>query len=200
MVKRFKKQIILIVLIICTAIGGILWYFNTPLITHIKEPIQFTNVYNPNATLLIPAAYTNTDGSIEGEYRIDGVTYGTPVRKERISISPNKGLIISGKWHSDYGFQQTVLIKNGNIRHHKDDRRRFRRALCNETPDTYSLMIVESSRPCTLDEFSKELSKLCWNAVNLDTGEYGYGWYKNKKFSSLMKFAKRKQTNWICID
>ena len=69
--------------------------------------VRFTDKYNPEARLLIPAAYTGEDGAIEGEYRIAGKTYGTPVRKERISLHPVKGLVISGKWHSDYGFQQT---------------------------------------------------------------------------------------------
>lgn len=36
--------------------------------------VHFTDKYNPEARLLIPAAYTGEDGTIEGEYRIDGKT------------------------------------------------------------------------------------------------------------------------------
>ena len=34
--------------------------------------VHFTDKYNPEARLLIPAAYTGEDGAIEGEYRIAG--------------------------------------------------------------------------------------------------------------------------------
>ena len=34
----------------------------------------------------IPAAYTGTDGRIEGQYRIDGMTRGFQALKERVSL------------------------------------------------------------------------------------------------------------------
>ena len=138
----------------------------------IKEckSLTFTNQYDKDALLMIPAAYTNEDGTIQGEYRIDGKTYGTPSRKERISLHPAKGIVISGSWHSDNGFQQTVLVKNGRARMHDDTRKRIRRALCNENSTGCSFMIVESATPMTLSDFAKELSKICYTAVNLDTG------------------------------
>ena len=142
----------------------------------------FTSQYDKDALLMIPAAYTNEDGTIQGEYRIDGKIYGTPSRKERISLHPVKGIVISGSWHSDNGFQQTVLVKNGKERMHDDSRKRIRRAL-----------------PMTLSDFAKELSKICYTAVNLDTGNYGYGWYGKMKFSRWAYYNKGKQTNWICI-
>ena len=167
----------------------------------IKEgkDLIFTNQYDKDALLMIPAAYTNEDGTIQGEYRIDGKTYGTPSRKERISLHPVKGIVISGSWHSDNGFQQTVLVKNGKERMHDDNRKRIRRALCNESKDGCLLMIVESATPMTLSDFAKELSKICYTAVNLDTGNYGYGWYGKMKFSRWAYYNKGKQTNWICI-
>ena len=170
-------------------------------ITPIKESrdLIFTNEYDKDAQLMIPAAYTNEDGTIQGEYRIDGKTYGTPSRKERISLHPVKGIVISGSWHSDNGFQQTVLVKNGKERMHDDNRKRIRRALCNESKDGCLLMIVESATPMTLSDFAKELSKICYTAVNLDTGNYGYGWYGKMKFSRWAYYNKGKQTNWICI-
>ena len=167
----------------------------------IKEgkDLIFTNKYDKDALLMIPAAYTNEDGTIQGEYRIDGKTYGTPSRKERISLHPAKGIVISGSWHSGNGFQQTVLVKNGRARMHDDTRKRIRRALCNENSTGCSFMIVESAAPMTLSDFAKELSKICYTAVNLDTGNYGYGWYGKLKFSRWAYYNKNKQTNWICI-
>ena len=159
----------------------------------------FTSQYDKDALLMIPAAYTNEDGTIQGEYRIDGKTYGTPSRKERISLHPVKGIVISGSWHSDNGFQQTVLVKNGKERMHDDNRKRIRRALCNESKDGCILMIVESATPMTLSDFAKELSKICYTAVNLDTGNYGYGWYGKMRFSRWAYYNKGRQTNWICI-
>lgn len=164
-----------------------------------SEKLSFTNQYDKNAFLLIPAAYTNEDGTIQGEYRIDGKIYGTPSRKERISLHPTKGIVISGSWHSDNGFQQTVLVKNGRARMHEDHKKRHRRALCNKNKTGCSFMIVESSRPMTLSDFATELSKICWSAVNLDTGNYGYGWYEGRQFSRWAYYNKNKQTNWICI-
>lgn len=55
-------------------------------VTPIEESkdLIFTDQYDKDALLMIPAAYTNEDGTIQEEYRIDGKTYGTPLRKERI--------------------------------------------------------------------------------------------------------------------
>lgn len=168
-----------------------------PLVILIEDkPLLFTDKYDSKATLMIPAAYTNPDGTIQGEYRIAGKTYGTPSRKERISLHPQKGLVISGKWQADYGFQQTVLIKNGKIRKHGDTKKRFRRALC--TVDG-QLAILQSKIPQTLNAFSQSLSRYCDNAVNLDTGDFGYGWYGRVRFSRWAFYNKRKQTNWIYI-
>ena len=42
----------------------------------------------------------------------------------------------------------------------------------------------ESVTPMTLSDFANELSKICCTAVNLDTGNYGYGWYGKKKWKN----------------
>ena len=125
--------------------------------------------------------------------------FSKDIYKERISLHPTRGIIISGSWHSDNGFQQTVLVKNGKERMHDDNRKRIRRALCNESKDGCLLMIVESATPMTLSDFAKGLSKICYTAVNLDTGNYGYGWYGKMKFSRWAYYNKGKQPNWICI-
>lgn len=190
------KRVIFILLILTISFPVIILFIGRkePLVIPITENLQFTNKYDSSATLLIPAAYT-CNNKPEGEYRIAGKTYGTLTRKERISILPNK-LIISGKWHSDYGFQQTVLIKNRKIRYHDDPHKRFRRALA--TVDG-QLCILQSCIPMTLNQFSESIQKYCTNAVNLDMGDYGYGWYKNKTFSWWSKYNQKKQTNWIYI-
>lgn len=107
-----------------------------------SKDLIFTDQYDKDALLMIPAAYTNEDGIIQGEYRIDGNIYSTPSRKERISLHPAKGIVISGSWRSGNGFQQAVLVKNGKARMHQDARKRIRRALCNENRTEYVLMIV----------------------------------------------------------
>ena len=165
MMKRLAKWILWIFGILAGLILAfyiLLYIYKIPVIIPIKEgkDLVFTNQYDEDALLMIPAAYTNEDGTIQGEYRIDGKIYGKPSRKERISLHPTKGIIISGSWHSDNGFQQTVLVKNGKARMHDDDRKRIRRALCNENKTGCELMIVESATPMTLSDFAKELSKI----------------------------------------
>ena len=204
MMKRLKKWILWILGIsagVILLVSIISVDDDSLAIIPIKEGkyLIFTSQYDKDALLMIPAAYTNEDGTIQGEYRIDGKTYGTPSRKERISLHPVKGIVISGSWHSDNGFQQTVLVKNGRARMHDDNRKRIRRALCNESKDGCLLMIVESATPMTLSDFAKELSKICYTAVNLDTGNYGYGWYGKMRFSRWAYYNKGRQTNWICI-
>lgn len=194
-----KRKLIIILLFIITASSG--YYLAMKkikiIIVPITEEIFFSDKYITNAKLSIPAAYTNEDGSIQGEYRINGKTYGTPSRKERVSIHPVKGLVVSSQWHSDNGFQQTVLVKKGKARVYNDSKRRMRRALCNETSDSRSLMIIQSTYPMTLTEFAQELQHYCYTAVNLDTGDYGYGRYKNHRLHWWAFFNKHRQTNWI---
>lgn len=181
---------LLFILVICFGITA-----KDPIIIPIHtNNLQFTTTFDSSAILLIPAAYTENNKP-QGEYRIAGKTYGSPVRKERISIT-STGLIISGSWHSDYGFQQTVLIKNHKIRYHTDPHKAFRRALA--TVDG-QLTILQSKIPMTLNQFSESIHPICSNAVNLDMGDYGYGWYKNIKFSQFFKYNQDKQTNWLYI-
>lgn len=176
--KRLTRWILWIFGISAGLILGfyiLLYCYKIPIIIPIKEgaELHFTNEYDK--------------------------TYGTPSRKERISLHPVKGIVISGSWHSDNGFQQTALVKNGKERMHEDSRKRIRRALCNESKDGCLLMIVESATPMTLSDFAKELSKICYTAVNLDTGNYGYGWYGKMRFSRWAYYNRNRQTNWICI-
>lgn len=169
-------------------------------ITHIGGQVQFTDKYMPDASMCIPAAYTDLDGKIEGQYRIKGKTYGIQSLKERVSLHPTKGLIISREWMSGNGFQQHVLVKNGKVRHFRDKRRFRRRALCSDDSSPGSLLIIESTRKMTLNEFATEVAKHSNNAVNLDMGRWGYGWIGNKIHSSWAIIFKHWQTSWIICE
>lgn len=166
-------------------------------VTHIKGKVEFTDKYTPNVFMCIPAAYTDLDGKIEGQYRIKGKTYGGKSLKERVSLHPAKGLVISREWRSNNGFQQHVLVKNGKVRHFKDERRFRRRALCSDDSSSGSFLIIESTGRMTLNEFAAEVARHSTNAVNLDMGRWGYGWIGNKTHSPWAIFFKHWQTSWI---
>ena len=155
MSKKSFKQISTVSLFIFF-ISFLIYVWPPVSIVRIKN-VKFTTSFNSNALYCFPAAYTNPDGSIQGEYKIDGVTYGIPSRKEKISIHPTKGLVISGQWYSDNGFQQTVLVKNNKARTFNDDRKRIRRALCTEGENSKSFLLIQSTYPMTLTEFAKEI-------------------------------------------
>ena len=169
-------------------------------VTHIEGKVMFTDKYMPGASMCIPAAYTDLDGKIKGQYRLNGKTYGTPSIKERVSLHPTKGLTISRNWIYANGFQQHVLVKNGKTRHFKDMRRYRRRALCSDDSAPGSLLIIESTRKMTMNEFAAEVAKYSRNAVNLDMGRWGYGWVGNKIHSPWAIVFKHWQTNWIVCE
>lgn len=161
--------------------------------------LEFTDVYDPDATVCIPAAYTGKDGNIEGLYRIDGRTMGSKTLKERVSLHPSSGMVISPKWHSDNGFQQHVLVKDGRVRRFRDKRMFRRRALCSDASNPGKLYIIESRCPMTMNGFARVLSRHSTDAVNLDMGRWGYGWIGRKKLMRWAAPMKDKQTNWIVV-
>ena len=166
----------------------------------VSSDIKFTNVYAPDAYLCLPAAYTSLNGEIEGQYRIDSRNHGKKSLKEYTSIHPTKGLVVGNKWYSDNGFQQHVLVKNYKARKFKDKRKRYRRALCCETSDSPSYLIIESTYPMTLSDFAQEVSHYWYNAVNLDMGHYGYRWIGKSKHTRWAKYNRDKQTSWIVCE
>lgn len=203
MKRKILKRVVIglaVLGVLILSLMGVIMYCVPVTMIRVDSELKFVNEYNPDALLCFAAAYTNQDGSIEGEYRIDGKTYGTPSRKERISLHPTKGMIISGQWHADNGFQQTVLVKAYKARKYDDNRKRIRRALCTESSTSPCYFIIQSTRRMTLNEFAEECRKYCYHAVNLDMGEYAYGWNGKKINSIWAYFTKDKQTNWICVE
>lgn len=192
-----RTYIITIIMLIILASCTYLPQADKVKLTHIMGEVEFTDRYQPNASMCIPAAYTGYDGKIEGEYRIKGKTYGGQSLKERVSLHPSKGIVISSEWASGNGFQQHVLVKSGKLRHFKDKRRFRRRALCSDDSSLGAFIIIESTRKMTMNEFASEVAKYSKNAVNLDMGRWGYGWIGDKIHSPWAVFFKNWQTNWI---
>ena len=146
------------------------------------------------AKMCVPAAFTNEDGKIEGEYRIDGKIYN-PNGRTKVSVCKDI-FYIDRQWHSDTGFQQLPLVYNGKAMKFKDTRKSIRRALCKKDKHMF---LVESRRRMTLTGFAAECAKISSNAVYLDMGEYGYGYIGNKTLSLWAFYARNKQTNWLYI-
>ena len=196
-----SKRITIICPIILLLLVGRAWIHSVNPVRNllIEGELVFTDKFDPNAKVCIPAAYTGTDGKIEGLYRINGVSKGDKSLKERVSLHPTKGIVISTQWKSSNGFQQHVLVKNGNVRSFKDKRKFRRRALCNDASNPDSLFIIASRCRMTMNEFADVLSNHSTNAVNLDMGRWGYGWCGTRKLSLWAWPFKKRQTNWIVV-
>ena len=197
--KKFFKICIYITLSVLSVMGIRLLCCDRLKIIPIEGQLGFTDTYIPDASLCIPAAYTGFHDDIEGEYRINGKTYGSQSLKERVSIHPQKGLLISRNWQSDTGFQQHVLVKDGKVRSFRDKRRFRRRALCSSKEAPSKLFIIQSRDKMTMNEFALEISKYSYNAVNLDMGRWGYGWNYKRPLSMWAAPFKSWQTNWIIV-
>lgn len=181
---RSRRRYIICSIILIVLVGRAWIHSVNPLRSFpIKGQLVFTDKYAPDAKLCIPAAYTGTDRKIEGLYRINGVSKGGKSLKERVSLHPTKGIVISTQWQSANGFQQHVLVKNGKVRSFKDKRKFRRRDLCNDASNPDSLFIIESKSRMTMNEFAETVSKHATNAVNLDMGRWGYGWNDKRRLS-----------------
>ena len=198
---RSRRRYIICSIILLVLVGRAWIHSVNPLRSFpIKGQLVFTDKYAPEAKVCIPAAYTGTDGKIEGLYRINGVSKGGKSLKERVSLHPTKGIVISTQWQSANGFQQHVLVKNGKVRSFKDKRKFRRRALCNDASNPDSLFIIETKSRMTMNEFAEAVSKHATNAVNLDMGRWGYGWNDKRKLSRWAAPFKNWQTNWIVVE
>ena len=197
---RSRKRYIIVSIILVVLVGRACLHAINPIKSFtIEGKLVFTDKYDPDAKVCIPAAYTGTNGKIEGQYRINGIIKGGKGLKERVSLHPTKGIVISTQWQSNNGFQQHVLIKDGKMRKFRDKRRFRRRALCNDASNPDSLFIIETKCRMTMNEFAEVLSKHSTNAVNLDMGRWGYGWNEKRKLSRWAAPFKSLQTNWIVV-
>lgn len=197
---RSRKRYIIVSIILLVLVGRACLHAINPIKSFtIEGKLVFTDKYDPDAKVCIPAAYTGTNGKIEGQYRINGIIKGGKGLKERVSLHPTKGIVISTQWQSNNGFQQHVLIKDGKMRKFRDKRRFRRRALCNDASNPDSLFIIETKCRMTMNEFAEVLSKHSTNAVNLDMGRWGYGWNEKRKLSRWAAPFKSWQTNWIVV-
>ena len=198
---RSRRRYLICFIILLFLVGRAWIHTVNPVMSYpIEGKLVFTDKYDPNAKVCIPAAYTRMDGEIEGLYRINGVTGGRKTLKERVSLHPTKGFVISTQWQSANGFQQHILVKDGTMRHFKDQRKFRRRALCNDASNPDSLFIIESRGRMTMNEFAEVLSEHSTNAVNLDMGRWGYAWNDKRKLSKWAAPFKGWQTNWIVIN
>ena len=196
-----RRRYIVISIVLLVMVGRACLHYINPIKSFpIEGKLVFTDKYDPDAKVCIPAAYTGTDEKIEGQYRINGVTKGEKRLKERVSLHPTKGIVISTQWQSANGFQQHILVKDGKVRSFRDKCRFRRRALCNDASNLDSLFIIESRCRMTMNEFAAVLSKHSTNAVNLDMGRWGYGWNDKRKLSRWAAPFKNWQTNWIVIN
>ena len=83
----------------------------------------------------------------------------------------------------------TYLPQVDKVRSFKDMRKFRRRALCIDDTSPGSVIIIESTRRMTMNEFAAEVARYSKNAVNLDMGRWAYGW-----------IGKKTHTLWaICL-
>lgn len=155
-----------------------------------------------NAAFCVPAAYSDK-ARVLGKYRLGGEEQnsGQNGLKHCVSLTDST-FYLDTKWHSKMGFQQHPLVVNSiPVRYGRDkDRRHVRRALCK---DGKGMFILQSNFPVTMTDFAAACSKYATNAVNLDMGNYGYGYTSmwGHKFHLLPYawFKREDQTNWLYV-
>lgn len=175
----------------------IIWALMCPIIIYdIPEgELRWSNVKPTHYRFCVPAAFTDTEGKIEGEYIIDGIVFNKN-NKKKVSIC-NNTFYIDNEWRSDNGFQQLILVKNNKANLFKDERKAIRRALCKDNNKSF---IIESASRITLSEFAKLCKDYCSDAVYLDSGIYGYGIINDKSVFTWAYFWRNLQTNWLYIE
>ena len=120
--------------------------------------LKWSPVRPKKAKMCIPAAFTDTDGSISGLYRYDGNNFKSS-KKFNMRVSLKGDLFyISRQWVSENGFKHLTLVYNSKPMKFYDSRRAIRRALCKDEKGAF---ILQSNYPMTLSEFASE----CGNAV-----------------------------------
>lgn len=167
-----------------------------------KGELHWTDV-RPDADsvlLCVPAAYSDKDGRVLGQSMKEGMVKGY--------LHPNTGCTsLKGdmfyadyRWLSDEGFQQHTLVLDSNAKSFRDKRYKVRRALCKNSEGVF---IVQSNFPMTLNGFANRLALKYTNAVNLDMGHVGYGFFRwhgmYVPLSLWTWFNREEQTNWLIV-
>lgn len=155
-----------------------------------------------NASFCVPAAYSYK-GNVLGRYRMGSEEYNVNQTglKHCVSLTDST-FYLDRKWHSKLGFQQHPLVVNSvPVRYGRDkERRHVRRALCK---DGRGMFILQSNFPVTMTDFAVVCSKYATNAVNLDMGNYGYGytelWGHRFHLLPYAWFKREDQTNWLYV-
>lgn len=174
----------------------LLFQFDSVTIFELPEGNLMWSTERPNnAKFCVPAAFTSEEGTVEGEYKLDGRIYN-PNKRLKISLDGNT-FYVDKVWRSDVGFQQLILVHKGKAKSFKDSRRYVRRALCKKNERVF---LVESNSKMTLTEFAKECNKVSSEAVYLDMGSYGFGYLGNRLLSPFAFFGRMKQSNWLYIE
>lgn len=202
--KRVGKRILggLVVLADVAALACI-FYFGRHAVYSMALPegeLHWTDSRPEDALMCVPAAYSDTDGSIVGQYIKDGRKYNKVKSSTgRTSIKDNM-FYADYKWLSDEGFQQHTLVLDSAPKKFKDQRFKVRRALCKNSKGVF---LVQSQLPMSLNSFARKLALNYTNAVNLDMGHCGYGYVKwhgiTLPLSLWTYFNRDEQTNWIYV-
>lgn len=194
-----KKIIIALSILIACAI----FCFVCP-IKRIELPegdLKWSTEKPTNAKLCVPAAFTTKGGEVFGAYTINGIRRNTIRGKTLISLKGNS-FIVCKKWKSNCGFQQYPLVCDNKIIKFRDARRFVRRALCKDRSG--NAFLLESRYPMTLNEFAIHCQKRATDAIYLDMGSFGFGYYK--KYGITIPLAiwayynVGKQTNWLYVE
>lgn len=198
-----KKRITIILVGLCSLSFLVHFAFLRNRVRIIELPkgeLQWSTHRPSNASLCVPAAYSeNMEGVICGQYNINGY-FGTRMNRLHFVSLKDNSFILDKKWHSSVGFQQHALVYNSKVRSFSDSRKSIRRALCKKNGRAF---ILESYYPMTLSAFARECGKHATDALNLDMGIYGFGYYSwhNIKLplSPWAFFWKKRQSNWLYI-
>lgn len=154
-----------------------------------------------DATLCVPAAYSDKGGRVIGQYLKDGKTYGSLSRN--IGRTSLKGDIFYAdyRWLSGNGYQQHTIVLDSKPKTFVDNRYKVRRALCKKDGKAF---ILQSNLPMTLNTFAIICARKASNATNLDMGHCGYGYYKwhgiTIPLAAWTYFTREQQTNWLYVE
>ena len=171
--------------------------------------------FNEKTFFSVAGAYTSKSGNIDGLFINNGekvqnvynntLTGVCILNKDSILIESSTTIndvlikrVISEKSSL---FQQTLLIKNGEIVNCNlfGNAINLRRALIKFNDGTY--LVGESHRAMTIFEFQNALKEIgTLDAVNLDMGSWSEGWHKinNERITIGENFINtHRQTNWI---